>query len=147
MVSIIRNKKDDKETLGNLTATKDGGEGFKCFTLERPDKNNAPEISCIPEAIYHCVYTNSPHLSKLAGHPVSTYEIQNVPNRAGIRIHSASFFSDLEGCVACGYSRADINNDGELDLTQSRNAIHDFEKFMNYEPFDLKITYQPEIVA
>lgn len=130
------------ETLGKLHAEKNGDK-FDCLTLELVNNNNEPDSSCIPEGTYHCVYTTSPHLSKLAGKPVDTYEIQGVPNRAGIRIHSANFFKQLLGCCALGYKQTDLNTDGIPDLADSRNAVHDFEKFMNYEQFDLIIRSIP----
>lgn len=139
IVKLTRTALNAVETLGILEVFKDGVRVFDCHTLERPWLDNKPEVSCIPADTYHCAYTNSIHLSKLAGHAVDTYEVQNVPKRAGIRIHSASYYSQLEGCIALGYSLLDINADHELDLLNSRQAIKDFETLMNKEQFDLVI--------
>jgi len=144
-VTIKRFPSDEKETFGECFVLKDGEQVFHCFTLELPEKNNAAQVSCIPVGKYKCVYTNSIHLSEVAGHPVSTYQLLNVPGRAGIRIHSASYFSDLRGCVSFGYIKSDLNGDGVEDLAQSRLAVHDFEKLMNYEQFEIEIIYQENV--
>lgn len=138
-VILTRKTISAPESLGTLEVFKDNTSGFKCCVLERPWLDNKPEVSCIPAGTYHCVYTNSIHLTKLAGHAVDTYELQSVPNRSGIRIHSANMFSQLEGCIALGYSYADLNGDGVTDLAQSRKAIEDFETLMNKGQFDLEI--------
>lgn len=133
-VKLIRNFGDDKQTLGILTT-----DGFECKTLELADKNNASRISCIPVGKYTVIWTKSPLFSKNAGHDVYTYEIQNVPNRGGIRIHSANFFFQLLGCVALGDMLKDINMDGELDVIHSGATLEKFHQVMNKESFELEI--------
>lgn len=134
-VTLNRTFRDSKETKGLLTT-----DGFKCDTLELPWLNNQHDISCIPAATYQCDYTLSNHLTQLAGHPISTYEILNVPNRGGIRIHSGNFNTDILGCVIVGSSYSDINGDGEPDIINSRITLAQFETLMNHEPFTLIIT-------
>lgn len=110
---------------------------FVAKTLELPDKNNAPKISCIPQGIYICKYTLSPHFNK------HTYEILNVPNRAGIRIHSANLASQLLGCIALGSALKDINNDGNQDVIHSGDTMHEFEAIMGGEDFELHVVNEP----
>lgn len=133
-VKLIRNFGDDKQTLGILTT-----DGFECKTLELADKNNASRISCIPADKYTVIWTKSPLFSKNAGHDVYTYEIQNVPGRGGIRIHSANYFHQLLGCVALGDILKDINMDGELDTIHSGATLEKFHQVMNKESFELEI--------
>jgi Family of unknown function (DUF5675) len=133
-VRLKREFKDAKECLGTITC-----ETFTASTLELPDKNNENEISCIPIGKYVCKYTKSNRLSALKGEDFFTYEVFNVPNRAGIRIHSANYFHDLKGCIALGVSKIDLDKDGELDITGSRDTIKKFEEFMKKEPFILTI--------
>lgn len=133
-VTITRTFGNDKQTLGVLTT-----EGFSCKTLELPDKKNASRVSCIPEGVHICKYTKSPLFSKNAGKDVFTYAILNVPNRAGIRIHSANFARQLLGCVALGSAHKDLDIDGQLDVIHSGDTMRAFEKHMNYEPFELTI--------
>lgn len=158
--TIIRNPSDAKQTLGTLNCQ---GINFFCDTLELPDKNNQHDISCIPvtepdkpylvqwtrsarlstEALYHWLLKNPgkkeedcpPEIKN-----VFTYEITSVPNRAGIRMHSANYFFQLLGCVCQGSKPLDLNHDGELDLPDSRATVAAFAKAMNYEDFLLSIT-------
>lgn len=131
-VYLFRLYSDDVQTLGCLTvAGKDAV--FVCRTLELPDKNNRQNISCIPEGEYICRWTMSPHLG------VETYEVFGVPNRAGIRIHSANYFFQIQGCIALGDSHKDINIDGNLDVIHSGDTVKRFAEFMNHEDFKLII--------
>lgn len=131
-VTIVREKSDSKQTLGKLTVNVNGV-SFSCETLELPWLNNASNISCIPVGTYDVKYTFSPKFLKF------TYQIMNVPKRSGIRIHSSNYYTDLLGCIALGTTRADINKDGVLDITNSRIAIAAFEKILNKKPFKLII--------
>lgn len=132
-IIINRTKTTSKETLGELIASNAGAQ-FSCKTLELPNLNNQKNISCIPSGTYTAKYTFSPKFMKF------TYEIQNVPNRSGIRIHSANYYNDLSGCVALGSGLIDLNKDGELDITNSRATIKLFEEFMQHQDFSLTIT-------
>ena len=87
-VSITRITDDGKQTLGTLTVIKDDGQLFVCKTLELPWKENKNNVSCIPKGTYLCKYTRSNRISAEKKKDVFTYEVLNVPNRAGIRIHS-----------------------------------------------------------
>lgn len=139
-VTLVRFWGDDKETLGFIkVCSLDGKLLTVHHSLELGWHNNQNDISCIPAGSYSCVYTHSPHLSQVAGHDVSTYELQNVPNRAGIRIHAANFYSELLGCLSLSNDFVDLNHDGELDGVSSRQAIAYFETILQKQPFTLKI--------
>ena len=131
-VLITRTQDDYKQTVGTLIA-KCNGLSMTAKTLELGWHGNKPNISCIPSGTYDVKYTFSPRFMKY------TYEIQKVPNRSGIRIHSANFFHQLNGCIALGNKHVDVNNDTHLDVINSRATISIFEKFMNKEPFKLTI--------
>ncbi len=136
---IIRNP-SHIQTLGTLyVEDKDGDYGWHCDTLELPYKENQSNISSIPIGVYHCKWTRSNRLSAIKGMDVFTYEVLNVPNRPGIRIHSANYVHDLLGCIALGFGYVDLNNDGVLDLINSRNTIAEFNSLMNWEDFELTI--------
>lgn len=128
------------ETVGILVIPND--EHMKAYrTLELPYKNNLPEISCIPDGVYACQWTRSNRLSKIKGIDIYTYEVLNVPNRSGIRIHSVNYVADLKGCIALGMSLADINKDGIVDLAESKKALEDFNNYFQKEPFSLTIKW------
>jgi hypothetical protein len=101
------------------------------FTCERPWLLNDNDVSCIPEGSYTCKWTHSPRLNK------ETYEVLDVPKRAGIRIHSANYPSELEGCVALGETVATVL--GKKGVFQSRDAVGKFNEHMNKEDFTLQI--------
>jgi hypothetical protein len=87
-------------TMGVMTA--DGLKG-PIYSLEDPWKENAPDVSCIPEGEYPLAYT----MSKRFKH--ETPEIQKVPGRSGIRIHGGNTEADTLGCPLVGTIR---NPDG-----------------------------------
>lgn len=128
-VLIFRESNSDVQSLGTLKA-----DTFNCKTLELPWKNNAQKISCIPVGMYRCKFTYSRRFK------LFTYEIFDVPNRAGIRIHSANFTRQLLGCIALGATLTDLDKDGQLDTTSSRSTVFQFEKAMGCRPFDLVIS-------
>jgi hypothetical protein len=47
----------------------------------------------------------------------------DVPDRAGVRIHSANYFTQIQGCIALGLGQDDINEDGNLDIISSKKAM------------------------
>lgn len=67
---------------------------FVCFTIELPWKENARNISCIPDGRYELKlwYTN-----RFKHHLL----VKDVPGRSGILIHPANdALKELEGCIA-----------------------------------------------
>lgn len=132
-VILSRFISNDKETLGTLNVIIDGRIEFICKTLELPDANNAPQVSCIPKGKYNVVWSLSPSFKKY------TYEVLNVPNRKGIRIHSANYYHQLLGCIALGDVHKDINADDQLDVIHSGATLAQFEKLLEYKSFILVI--------
>jgi hypothetical protein len=135
--TLTRMSDDLRQTLGVLTSTDE--QGFTCKTLELPWRANEASISCIPKGEYICKYTRSKRISEAKGRDVFTYEILNVPDRAGVRINAANYSHQLRGCIALGSGIKDIDMDGMNDVTHSGDTIKAFEKFMNYQDFILII--------
>ena len=138
-VKCFRIFENDKQTLGVLTVTGLNGPETVCRTLELPDKQNASNVSRILAGKYICKYTESASLKDKEGNPLKTYEITKVPGRAGVRIHSANYFSQLRGCISLGNAHKDINADAQLDVIHSGATVAEFEALMNYEDFELEI--------
>lgn len=135
-VIIARFPSEANQTLGIIKAFADEGkkvEIFKAKTLELPWKNNQNRISCIPLGFYICRWTYSKGLKK------ETYEVQAVPKRAGIRIHSGNFHRQILGCILLGSQHKDINFDAELDIIHSGATIKLFNEIMMKQDFQLQI--------
>lgn len=118
IITLTRIAQDAKETRGYLT---DEENKQLCVTLERPDLGNQHNVSRIPAGRYQTARMHSPHMN------VDLFQVLDVPGRGNIEIHFGNYVTDSEGCILLGTSFADINSDGEIDITASQDA---FKKFM-----------------
>lgn len=132
-ILLKRQRDTGKETVGTLFIFKDDLSFWSCKTLERPWKANQIGISCIPKGQYKVKMTYSPKFDKM------TYELQQVPNRSAIRIHSGNYFTDIEGCILLGDAFKDINKDGEIDVLNSILTVKKFEEMIGNKDFLLSI--------
>lgn len=99
-------------TIGILTID---GEAF--FTLELPNKNNAPNISCIPKGEYLCKWGSSPKYG-------DRYEVMFVPNRTAILIHAGNNHNHTHGCILLGTKYGMV---GDVhSVLNSRSAMRRF---------------------
>lgn len=129
---LVRSKSSKHETLGTLFAV-NGGATFTCKTLELPDLGNAKMISCIPKGTYTC--KKFYWLKKLGWY----YEVKNVPGRTAIYIHQGNYYTDYLGCIGLGSGLADLNTDGEIDITNTVATVKAFFGFMQGKDFTLTI--------
>lgn len=67
-------------------------------TLERPWKDNQPDISCIPPGEYRCLYLPKSSSGKYR----RVWWLQNVPGRSGVLIHNGNFVNHTRGCILIG---------------------------------------------
>lgn len=111
-ITLKRITDDGVQTLGHLHL----GNGKVYQTLELAWKNNERQRSCIPKGTYKVRKRTS---AKYGEH----FHILNVPNRDMILIHHANFHNQLLGCIAPGKGLSDLNKDGRLDVTSSRQAM------------------------
>jgi hypothetical protein len=133
IVSIVRFKTNDLATYGELKVVQNNKILFQCKTIERGWLDNESRISCIPEGSYNVVKTYSNRFKR------NLYLVEDVPGRAGIRLHSSNFASQLNGCIALGMDFKDINNDNQMDVINSKTAHKLFDEVMNNMPFRLQI--------
>lgn len=98
-------------TLGRLSCGK-----LKCFTLELPDNNNQPNISCIPAGEYQAFKRNSPKNGLCI-------ELLNVPGRSNIQIHAGNYTRQIQGCILPGDSIKYLDADGTPDVTNSKSVL------------------------
>lgn len=99
-------------TIGRLTLP----DGFQCFTLELPWKENERGVSCIPKGKYKAFKRNSPKNGLVV-------EFENVPQRSNIQIHAGNYTSQIEGCILVGASVAFLNTDSIPDVANSKDTL------------------------
>lgn len=136
MLFITRARSTNQGTVGSAYLDKKNN----WVSLELPDLNNMPEVSCIPVGTYKVAWTYSPTFKKY------TYQILNVPNRGGIRIHSGNwaglkgkFRTHSKGCPLFGMKLGVLKN--QMAVLSSRLAVQQFEKAMGKKTFLLKVSY------
>lgn len=131
---LTRLESTDQGTFGILKA-----EGFTAFSGELPWRENASNVSCIPEGTYKCVWTCSPRFKRFM------YLLESVPQRTGVRKHSANFMGDkamgyeaqLNGCIALSEKLGWMN--GQKCLLVSAPAMRKFENHMQHNTFTLEV--------
>jgi hypothetical protein len=131
---LERIEQTDQGTVGKLYV-----DTLKFFTGELPWRDNEAGLSCIPTGIYECEYNWS------AKHKAFSYEVKDVVNRTGIRLHAANLFGDtakgyksqVEGCIAIGLRAGFL--DGQRAIHLSQRALRELEDYLAGEEFLLEI--------
>lgn len=127
MKTIIVNRdwQDKNQTLGVCYVKDERGRIiFKSEAIERGWRDNQRRVSCIPSGEYPVKLEHSNRFRK------KLYEIYEVPNRSECKFHAANYARQLNGCIALGQKRKDIDSDGYIDVTSSRNTMALFHKAM-----------------
>lgn len=132
--NLERFETSDQGTFGRILF-----DDKELFTGELPDRNNRPNLSCIPTGLYVCKWTYSPAFKRMM------YLVTRVEGRSGIRIHSANLMgakdkgykSHLYGCIAMGERLGHLGK--QKAILVSRPAISAFERWANTETFELEI--------
>lgn len=109
MLTLERFSYTPKYTEGWLL---DDQGGRLAYTIERPWRDNLPNISCIPEGrydLYRHTRPNGHHVFRLIGGTVVGDSDRLHPadgkTRWGILIHSGNTAADVSGCIAPGLDR------------------------------------------
>jgi hypothetical protein len=121
-MTYILNRMSDsgQETFGTLLSS-DGT--HLCVTIERPWKDNAQDVSCVPLGTYDFYRFLSPKNGDV-------WRTDEVPSRTAIEIHSANFASQLEGCIAVGNAIGEIDGvpavlNSKMTLTKLHGILPD----------------------
>lgn len=109
--------------------------GMDLATLEKPWRDNATSVSCIPAGLYRFTLEPSPRF----GRPL--YRAVNVPGRSAILIHPANLERELEGCIALGVAEGVFG--GTKGILRSREAVDLFMQSLGGSDFDLEIINPP----
>lgn len=127
-VLIKRDVLEDNYTLGKCSIIySDGSVAYIGYSLERGWQDNQNNISCVPEGDYKLVYEYSARFGR------KLWELKGVPNRAECKFHAANYWKELNGCIALGEQRIDINADGDPDVTNSRTTMNFFHSMLENE--------------
>lgn len=101
-------------------------------TLELPWRDNAKNISCIPEGIYN--------VHKMSPNPKRAYFyfwVMNVPGRDSILWHPGNFTYQIKGCILPGEAHKDLDKDGLPDIVNTSATLI---KLTNLLPDIFKLT-------
>jgi hypothetical protein len=108
--------------LGNLY---DNSNSLFLATIERPWKDNKPQISCIPDGLYVCKHFDGKRFKDV-------WEVTNVKGRTAILIHQANYAAELEGCIAVGLSHD--NSIKDRMVKNSRDAMRELKNYIGRKP-------------
>lgn len=115
---------DDTQTLGVLLVVSDHGLCYRIFsTIELPYLANQKNVSSIPEGVYKI---RERYSYKFGNH----LEVLGVPGRSLILLHYGNYKQDTQGCILVGQYHQDINNDGNLDVVNSKKSMQDLLKIL-----------------
>ena len=133
--TLIRIKREDKQTLGRLILFDVLDKIFECCTLELPYLENETNISCIPIGVYELEVYDSPSKGIV-------YLFRNTIDRNYVEIHVGNRYDQIEGCVLIGSDYFDLNNDGYKDVVDSRSTLNKLLQSTNREKIILTIINQ-----
>jgi hypothetical protein len=91
--------------------------GFKCFTLELPWKDNAKDISCIPEGTYEYDIKKSIRTGS------DVIWLNYVEDRNAIQVHPGNYTKQILGCILVGDSIKFVDTDSIPDVTNSKTTF------------------------
>ena len=136
-VNLIRFEESNHGTRGRLYFC----DVFFCYCMEPPWRDNLPNLSCIPEGSYQCIWHQSPRYGW-------TYRLVNVSERSHVLIHSGNYGGDTEqgfkthtkGCILLGRRLGILSR--QRSVLISRPVVRLFNESMNKEDFILNISYQ-----
>ena len=111
-------------TIQTLGVLRGDGLDRSLNVLERPWRDNRRNDSCVPpapggSAIYTLKHRSVPWSKFDYPHLV----VENVPSRDHILFHRGNYYSQIKGCKLPGLDFSNVNNDGLVDVTDSKKAL------------------------
>ncbi len=112
-ITVDRKLKNETCTQGYLAVNDE----IIAYTLERPDLNNANDISSIPHGSYDAFIRTD-------GERGWRIELKNVPGRTNVQIHVGNNMGNTTGCILPGKNVV-LNT---CTVTDSKTAMADIQK-------------------
>jgi len=133
-IKLKRTEFTDTSTIGELSING----VFECFVLEDKDRGLTQSMSlaesvatkvhgktAIPYGTFKIVVTKSERFSKMKGKPVYLPLLLNVPNYAGVRIHTGNKPEDTEGCLLPARKKGkNVVSESTLAFTRLNDKIN-----------------------
>ena len=120
MKAVISRSYSKFATRGSLFVLDGHDLLFRCKSIELPMNGNQKNVSCIPEGVYDCIK----HYSPTKG---PCFWVKDVPDRGEILIHTGNYVMgkkiDSRGCILPGIYFSDLNEDGFIDIADSKKAM------------------------
>lgn len=134
---LIRDEHLKDRTLGRLIVFREGIKYGNFFTLELPWRDNARNISRIPEGVYK---VRKRYSQRFGDH----FEVLGVPDRTLILFHVGNFPDDTDGCILPGLSLEDIGTekipkDGIKEVADSGVAMKELNRLITEEEAEIII--------
>lgn len=105
-------------------------DGWECYTVELPWRNNAQSESCIPDGTYELHKRWSGVVRRSSeGEFKRGWHVRHVFARKYIMIHPGNTLLDLDGCIALGSDMGYV--EGHWAVTRSRDTFREFMERMN----------------
>lgn len=119
ILDLIRVGSSEQGTFGVLRI----GHVPFALTLERPWRDNEPNVSCIPPTQYICRRVHSPKFGE-------TFEVQGVERRSHILFHKGNTIDDTHGCILIGEqfdgTRLAHSGAGYTEFMQKMDGLNEF---------------------
>lgn len=104
------------------------------LTLELRWRGNERNISCVPYGPYVMDWTKSEVFGRY------TYQLLDVPDRAGIRFHPANYATELKGCIALG--NGIWKGNGAWGVTHSGRSIEQMQEVLDRNALVCSVTWE-----
>lgn len=132
-LTLLRINTSDQGTLGRVI-----GDGFSCYSLELPWRDNRVGESCIPPGEYEV----KAHRSKRYR---NSFWLKSVPGRSAILIHAGNvagaramgYLSNSKGCILLGLRHGFLY--GQKAVLLSQIVIDELAAHFPSVPFTLEI--------
>lgn len=124
LITINRLRMDTTGTLSEVSV-----DNNRFMGIEKPWRDNAPFVSCIPAGIYTLVPYSSNKYPDVYAFEGGSVSIKETPpaKRYKCLIHVANWGRQVQGCLGLGLAEL---KGGELGVSRSRDAISELRQIL-----------------